>query len=126
MALELNYKHQMTVGVLDNRAVISHLRGVLSTYVNNPIYSKFYIGITSDLKTRRASHEREKPQFKMMCPIYEESNPKSDMAFHGLERDAINQLRQGIVNPSDPSKNMRCDNVPGGSLPKNCLYVLIG
>ena len=126
MALELNYKHQMNVGVLDNKAVIAHLRGVLNTYVNNPAYSRFYIGITSDLETRRASHQLEKPQFKMMCPIYEESNPKADMAFHSLERDAINQLRKGIVNPSDPSKKMLCENGPSGSLPKNWLYVLIG
>jgi hypothetical protein len=126
MALELNYKHQMTVGVLNNNAVISHLRSVLNTYVNNPAYSRFYIGITSDLETRRASHARNKPHFKMMCPIYEESNPKSDMAFHSLERDAINALRKGLVNPSDPSKKMRCENVPGGSFPKNWLYVLIG
>ncbi len=126
MALKLNYEHQMTVGVLDNSAVISHLRGILNTYVNNPAYSRFYIGITSNLEARRASHERKKPQFKMMCPIYEESNPKSDMAFHRLERDAINQLRSGMVNPSNPSNKMRCENGPGGSLPKNWLYVLIG
>ena len=126
MAIELSYKHKMTFNVLNNKAVISHLRGVLNTYVNNPAYSRFYIGITSDLETRQASHARNKPQFKIMYPIYEESNPKSDMAFHSLERDAINELRQGIVNPSDPSKKMNCENGPGGSLPKNWLYVLIG
>lgn len=126
MALELNIKHKMTVGVLDNNAVISHLRSVLNTYVNNPAYSKFYIGITSNLEDRLAEHKRTKPQFKLMCPIYEESNPKSDMAFHRLEKDAINQLRSGIVNPSNPGNKMLCENGPGGSLPKNVLYVLIG
>ena len=126
MALEIDYKHQLKVGVLDKKAVIAHLRGVLNTYVNNPAYSRFYIGITSDLETRRASHATKKPMFRLMCPIYEESNPKADMAFHSLEAEAINALRAGIVNPSDPSKAMRCENGPGGSRPKSWLYVLLG
>lgn len=126
MALILNYDHQMQVSVLNNSAVIAHLRGVLNTYVNKPAYSKYYIGITSDLETRRAAHARKKPHFTLMCPIYEESNPKADMAFHRLERDAINQLRSGIINPSNPNHKMICDNGPGGSLPKNWLYVLLG
>ncbi len=126
MALDLDYSHQMAVDVLEKQAIIGHLRGVLNTYVNNPAYSRFYIGITSNLQTRRAEHAREKPQFKKMCPIYEESSPRADMAFHALERDAINALRQGIFNPSNPNKKMVCENLPTGSLPKNCLYVLIG
>lgn len=126
MALELNYRHQMNISVLDNKAIISHLRSVLNTYVNNPTYSIFYIGITNDLETRRISHQTKKPEFKIMYPIYEDSNPKADMAFDRLERDAINELRQGLINPSDPSKKMRCANGPTGSLPKNWLYLLIG
>ena len=126
MALKLNYEHKMKVSVLNNSAVISHLRGILNTYVNNPAYSRYYIGITSDLETRRASHERKKPLFRLMCPIYEDSNPKADMAFHSLERDAINKLRSGIVNPSNPNHRMNCENGPGGSLPKNWLYILLG
>jgi hypothetical protein len=126
MPLKLDFKHQFNRSVIRNDAVIDHLRGVLNTYVNKPDFSRYYIGITSNLEDRRYSHERKKPMFRLMCPIYEESNPKADMAFHELERDAINSLRDGIINPSDTSKSMICDNGPGGSLPKDWLYVLLG
>lgn len=126
MPLTLTYDHILNVSVLRNEAIISHLRDVLNTYVNKPNFSRFYIGITSDIETRRLDHERKKPNFRLMCPIYEESNPKSDMAFHSLERDAINALRSGMKNPTDASKSMSCENGPGGSLPKSWLYVLVG
>ena len=126
MPLKIVYDYELDVSVLNNEAVIAHLRSILNTFVNKPEYSRYYIGITSNLESRRTSHERKKPQFKLMCPIYGDSNPKADMAFHSLERDAINSLRSGIVNPSDPSRKMSCENGPGGSPPKNWLYVLIG
>lgn len=126
MPLKIVHDYELDVSVLNNEAVIAHLRGILNTFVNKLEYSRYYIGITSDLESRRLSHERNKPQFKLMCPIYGDPNPKSDMAFHSLERDAINNLRSGIANPSDPSRKMSCENGPGGSLPKNWLYVLIG
>lgn len=126
MPLELTYEHQLTYDAIEHSAVISHLRGVLNTYVNKPEFSLFYIGITSDLNTRRTTHQREKPEFKRMCAIYEESNPTANTAFHALERDTINALRGGIVNPSDAAKSMRCTNDARGSSPKNWLYILVG
>lgn len=126
MPLTLTHKHEFQRSVLVNEAIIGHVRDVLNTYVNKPGFSRFYIGITSDLETRRIEHERKKPVFKLMCPIYGESNPKSDIAFHALERDVINALRGGISNPDDPSRSMVCDNGAGGSMPKSWLYVLIG
>ena len=86
--------------------------------------SKFYIGITNDLKRRRREHERERPEYTLMCAIYkEEINIVSD-SFHNLEATAVAQFRAGVVNKAT-GRVLRCGNDVSGSPAKNWLYLLV-
>ncbi|KER65968.1 hypothetical protein HR51_40600 [Burkholderia cepacia] len=129
MALQLvspENKYMLKVGVINHEAVIGHLAQVLNAFAAKPEYSKFYIGITSDLYTRLAKHRATKPDFKLMCPIYLEAHIQVENAFDRLERKAIDTFRNGIMHPGSGERLLACSNGPGGALPKNWLYILVG
>ncbi len=126
MALKLTYDYQLSVDVIHHAAVIAHLQDVLNTFANKPEYHEFYIGITNDLERRRKEHAVSKPQYKMMCAIYQEQTIVVGNSFHNLERDAINTFRQGIKHPQTGQRLLQCGNTPGGSQAKNWLYILVG
>ncbi len=129
MALQLvspEDKYMLKTGVINHEAVIGHLKQVLHSFAMKPEYSKFYIGITSDLNTRLASHRANKPDFKLMCPIYLEAHNLVGNAFDRLERKAIEAFRSGITHPDTRETLLECRNGPGGALPKNWLYILVG
>lgn len=116
--------YKLNVGVNNHIAVISHLRSVLNMFANKPEYSKFYIGIT--LEERRAEHQRKKPEYKLMCDIYEEQVFVVENSFHNLERDVIKKFSSGIKHPDTGKVLLKCENEQGGSSAKRWLYVLIG
>lgn len=126
MALTLNRDYQLKTGVIDHRSVIAHLKDVLNSFASKPNFSKFYIGITSDLEVRRAEHERKKPGFRQMCLIYEEDAPVVASSFHNLEKEAISAYRQGIRHPDSKQVLLSCENGPAGSSAKNFFYILVG
>lgn len=119
-------KYQLNRGVIDRRAVIDHLRQILKVYAMKPGFSKFYIGITSDPASRLSSHQKEKPHFKLMIPIYEEQRILLEGSFDLLEREAITACRAGISHPETGRVMMTCENGPGGARPKAMLYILVG
>lgn len=126
MSLQLTYEYQLDIGLINHSSIIAHMKSVLNTFASKPQYSKFYIGITSDIENRKLGHQRNKPGYTLMCAIYkDEQNIVSD-SFHNLERDAINVMRAGIRHPDSNQLLLRCDNGPGGSLAKNWLYILVG
>lgn len=128
MALQLiapQDKYLLKAGVISHDAVVGHLREVLNSFAAKPEYSKFYIGITSDLNARLASHRTNKPDFKWMCPIYQEAGNLVENAFDRLERKAIMKFNGGIKDQSGQLL-LQCSNGPGGALPKNLLYILVG
>lgn len=61
-----------------------------------------------------------------MCPIYQEAGNLVENAFDHLEHKAINKFRQGIQHPRTGQLLLQCSNGPGGALPKNLLYILVG
>ncbi|PCE33112.1 hypothetical protein [Burkholderia ubonensis] len=129
MALQLiapYEKYLLNVGVINHASVIGHLRQVLNVFAAKPEYSKFYIGITGDVKSRLASHQAHKPSFSLMCPIYEEAGNLVENAFDRLEREAIRNFRGGITHPETGKLLLQCSNGPGGARPKNTLYILVG
>ncbi len=126
MSLSLNYEFQLTTGVIDHGHVISHLREVLNSFAAKSEYTKFYVGITGNLKQRMASHAANKTEYRVMCPIYREENIVVGNSFHNLERDAINKYREGIKHPDTGAILLHCGNGPGGSTAKNWLYILVG
>ena len=129
MALQLvspEDKYMLKTGVINHEDVIGHLRQVLNAFAAKPEYSKFYIGITSDLYTRLAKHRATKPDFKLMAPIYLEAHNLVGNAFDRLERKAIETFRTGITHPQSGERLLACSNGPGGALPKNWLYILGG
>ncbi|KVK90767.1 GIY-YIG nuclease family protein [Burkholderia cepacia] len=129
MALQLvspEDKYMLKTGVINHEDVIGHLRQVLNAFAAKPEYSKFYIGITSDLYTRLAKHRATKPDFKLMAPIYLEAHNLVGNAFDRLERKAIETFRTGIMHPQSGERLLACSNGPGGALPKNWLYILVG
>jgi len=119
-------KYMLTRGVVDRAAVIGHLDLVLKAFANKPEYNKFYIGITNDVETRLQDHQRRKPDFKLMVPIYEEQAVLVENSFDRLEREAIERFRVGVMHPETRRILLRCDNGPGGAPPKTTLYVLVG
>ncbi len=119
-------KYMLKAGVISHDAVIGHSHQVLKSFAAKPEYSKFYIGITSNLNTRLASHRANKPDFKWMCPIYEEAGNLVENAFDRLERKAIMKFNGGIKDPQNGQMLLQCSNGPGGALPKNLLYILVG
>ena len=112
--------------VIDRRAVLGHLRSVLNAFASKPEYSKFYVGITGDVEARLLKHQRHRPDFRLLVPIYEEEEILHEDSFDGLERTAIREFREGIRHPVTRDVLLRCDNGPGGALPKRTLYILVG
>jgi hypothetical protein len=130
MALEFvqpRDKFMLKRGVIGREPVIGHLRTVLNSFANKPEYTCFYIGITNNLDTRLQDHQRRKPQFRLMCPIYEEPAAHVDSdSFDLLEREALRTFQSGVVHPQTRQVLLRCDNIPGGAPPKRYLYILVG
>ena len=126
MPLNLTYEYELRAGVLEHSSVIAHMKSVLNIFAAKPQYSKFYIGITSDLEQRKMKHQREKPDYSLMCAIYKDEKIIVSNSFHNLEKEAINEMKNGIHHPDTNQLLLRCGNGPGGSLAKNWLYVLIG
>lgn len=112
--------------VIDRRAVIGHLRSVLSAFASKPEYTRFYVGITGDLEARLLKHRRYKPEFRLMVPIYQEQEILHEDSFDELEKIAIREFRDGIRHPTTREVLLRCDNGPGGAAPKRTLYILVG
>lgn len=119
-------KYQLTQSVVDRRAVLDHLHSVLKVYAMKPEFTRFYIGITSDLESRLISHQRRKPHFKLMIPIYAEERMLMSDSFDSMEREAITMFRGGIKHPDTGQMLLMNDNGPGGARPKSVLYVLVG
>lgn len=119
-------KYMLTHSAVDRRAVIDQVRSVLKVYAMKPGFSRFYIGITSDVDARLRDHQLKKPEFKLMIPIYEEERMLLSDSFDQLERDAIAAFRDGIRHPDTCQVMLRCGNGPGGARPKSVLYVLVG
>ena len=127
--LTLDEAHMLSPRVFLDQAVFDHLRHVAIGYYNREKCTQFYIGITNNLERRRKEHEAKKPQFKWMCPIYEE--PAAHMSLNGnfdsLELNAIKKFRGGIANPHLGNKIvMTCANDMPGLEPKKILYLLVG
>ncbi|MEP6493254.1 MAG: GIY-YIG nuclease family protein [bacterium] len=119
-------KYTLKASVVDRAAVIGHLRLVLKAFAMKDEFSKFYIGISNDLETRILKHRVNKPDFKLMVPIYEDGGLFVEDSFDRLERDAITEFRNGIVHPQSLKMMLRCDNGHGGATPKTFLYILVG
>ncbi len=124
--IEPRGKYLLSAGVVGHDAVMGHLLQVLKAFANKPEYKKFYIGITNDLETRLREHQRKKPDFLLMVPIYEEQAVLVENSFDRLEREAISAFRSGIEHPVTHQILLRCDNGPGGAPPKQLLYILVG
>jgi hypothetical protein len=130
MALKLIEPSQnrwlLQVSAVDRKIVIGHLRSVLNNFAAKPEYTKFYIGITGDVEERLYGHQRKRPEFKLMIPIYEEPSHYMDDSFDRLERDAIAAFRGGIRHPETHAMALKCDNGAEGAAPKTTLYILVG
>lgn len=116
----------LTHSAVDRRAVIDQVHSVLKVYAMKPEFSRFYIGITSDVDARLRDHQMKKPEFKLMIPIYEEEHMLLSDSFDQLERDAIAAFRQGIRHPDTGQLLLSCGNGPSGARPKSVLCVLVG
>jgi hypothetical protein len=120
-------KFLLNRGVVGRQPVIGHLRDVLKSFASKPEYTRFYIGITSDLDRRLAEHRGRAMQFRWMCPIYEEpESHMDDNSFDLLEREALMTFRGGIVHPQTGKMALKYENLQQGSPPKRCLYILVG
>jgi predicted GIY-YIG superfamily endonuclease len=119
-------KYMLKHSAVDRRAVIDQVHSVLKVYAMKPEFSRFYIGITSNLETRLRDHQANKPEYKLMIPIYEEERMLLSDSFDQLERDAIARFRQGIRHPDTGQMLLSCWNGPGGARPKSVLYVMVG
>ena len=122
--IEPRDKYMMPKHTITHEAVLGHLEMVLKAFAK-PDYGKFYIGITGDLDARFAQHQRKRPDFKLMIPIYEEQKILVDNTFDFLEQRAISKFRTGIKHP-DGRMLLKCDNGQEGSEPKVTLYILVG
>lgn len=125
LMLDRDVVHRGAMGVMHHSAVIGHLRQVL-TYFAVKGFSKFYIGITNDLNARLSQHQLNKPEFKLMCPIYGEEANLVENAFDRLEQEAIKQFIGGVAHPETGRLVLRCCNGQRGALPKTWLYILVG
>jgi hypothetical protein len=130
MALRLidpaNNRFLFTRSTVDRKAVIGHLRTVLNSFAAKDGYTKFYIGITGHLQDRLAGHQRSRPEFQLMIPIYEEPAHYLEDSFDSLERMAIRTFGEGIRHPETQQMLLRCDNGAEGAAPKTTLYILVG
>ena len=73
--------------------VISHIKDVLNSFASKPQYTRFYIGITGNLAQRHAAHAVKKPEFSLMCVIYEEDHTGSVRQVHWQLPITAHQLR---------------------------------
>jgi hypothetical protein len=119
-------RFMLTRSVVDRKAVIGHLRTVLNSFANKDGYTKFYIGITGNLQDRLAGHQRSRPDFQLMIPIYEEPAHYMQDSFDSLEGLAISAFRAGIQHPVTKQMLLRCDNGAEAAAPKSTLYILVG
>lgn len=119
-------KYLLAHSAVDRRAVIDQVRSVLAVYAMKPEFSRFYIGITSDVDSRLRDHQLRKPEYKLMIPIYEEEHMLLSDSFDQLERDAIATFREGVRHPDTGQMLLSCGNGPGGARPKSVLYVMVG
>jgi hypothetical protein len=119
-------KHMLSRSAVDRRAVIEHLRLTLISFAMKGEYRKFYIGITRDVESRLYDHQRRKPDFKLMVPIYQEESIIMADSFDFLERDAIEAFHAGIRHPDTRQMLLECANGPGAATPKTTLYILLG
>lgn len=110
--------------VIDHEIIISHLGSVLKSFANKG-FSQYYIGITNDLQQRLAQHQRERPEFRLMVPIYEEATGHAETNFERLEREAITKSKALFSDPRT-LKKMTCANTQAGTRVKAMLYVLVG
>ena len=123
MALKITHYYRCN-DVADHQAVLSHLHQVLKVFASKGDCTKFYIGITNDLKRRHAEHQREKQEYTLMCAIYGEPATHVEDSFHNLERSAVQRFQGGILNPTT-NRRFLCDNTPAVSRGKNWLYLLV-
>lgn len=130
MALRLiesaSNRFMLTRSVIEHRAVLGHLRTVLNSFAMKDGFTKFYIGITGNLEERLARHQRSRPEFKLMIPIYAEPAHYFENSFDSLERLAISAFSAGIKHPDTHALLLRCDNGAEGASPKSYLYILVG
>jgi hypothetical protein len=124
MSIKLTYRYRMPVGTLDHNAVLGHLRDVLNVFASKPDCTRFYIGITGDLKARLRQHERERPEYTLMCAIHKEESHLITDSFQRLEAAAITRFQGGVYNPTT-GRVLRCGNAVGGGRPQNWLYLLV-
>ncbi|MCB1175922.1 MAG: GIY-YIG nuclease family protein [Leptospiraceae bacterium] len=123
MAIKLTYHYRVPQGTVDHHAVFSHLQDVLNVFASKSDCTKFYIGITNNLKRRRREHQADRPEYTLMCAIYKEEEDHIEDRFHNLEREAIRRFQRGVRNKAT-HQVLRCDNEPGQK-PHNWLYILV-
>lgn len=124
MSIKLTYRYRIPVGTLDSAAVLGHLQAVLNVFASKPDCTKFYIGITGDLKKRRRQHEQERPEYTLMCAIHKEESHLITDSFQKLEAAAITRFQGGVLNKAT-GRVLRCGNAIGGTRPQNWLYLLV-
>jgi hypothetical protein len=112
-------------------AVIGHIRLVLMKYLGEPGYTKFYVGITQDVSRRLQEHQRNKPEYRWMIPIYDEAGVQHPGGFDQLEQLAIRTFgpKHGaeFTHPNaPPGRKLVFDNRRENSAPQNTLYLLVG
>lgn len=112
-------------------AVIGHIRDVLKAFLMKPEYTKFYVGITQDVSRRLQEHQRTKPEYKLMIPVYDETGvPRLD-SFDQLEQLAIRTFGPAhgtaFTHPlAPPGRKLVFDNRRENAPPQNTLYLLLG
>ncbi|HEY0779418.1 MAG TPA: hypothetical protein VGD56_15735 [Gemmatirosa sp.] len=112
-------------------AILERVRLVLRKYLGEPGYSKFYVGITHDVNRRLQEHQRTKPEYRWMIPIYEEVGVPHPDGFDQLEQLAIRTFgpKHGtaFTHPNaPPGRTLIFDNRRENSPPQTTFYVLIG
>ena len=112
-------------------AILDHIRLVLTKYLGDPTYSKFYIGITQDVSRRLQEHQRHKPEYRLMIPIYDEAGVHRADGFDQLEQLAIQRFgpKHGteFTHPNaPPGRKLIFDNRRENSPPHTTLYLLLG
>ena len=133
MAIEIinpRDKYMMKHTVLPD-AVMGHIRDVLKVFLMKPDFSKFYVGITQDLERRLKEHQKHKPEYRLMIPVYDEIGVHPPETFDRLEQLAIKTFgpAQGTVftHPNAPAgRKLTFDNRRENAVPQNTLYLLLG
>ena len=112
-------------------AVMGHIRDVLKVYLMKPEFSKFYVGITRDVNRRLQEHQRTKPEYKLMIPVYDEMGVHPPDTFDRLEQLAIKTFgpEHGteFTHPlAPPGRKLVFDNRRENAPPQDTLYLLLG